>query len=182
MKMSRTAIVVGLALLATLTQAAELKVRTSSGQHVWSTSSYSPMVGKVGDVLSFKWSGYHNLVKLDTSSCSSLPGQLISNANGAASYTLTAADARNGPEIYFSCSVGSHCQQGQLLKVYVCSEGDDSSTCANNANSTDSNTNTGGYGLYGGRYGSYDSAAFSPSTSLVAVALGASLLLAMCVF
>ena len=35
---------------------------------------------------------------------------------------------------------------------------------------------------YGGMFGSYDNAAFSPSTSLVAVALGAVLLVAMCVF
>ena len=94
----------------------------------WSTGmSYAVKEFKVGDKLKFQWGGFHDVYKLGSeskyNSCNFVGAVQLKPASsgGSYEYTFTASDATKD-FIYFACSVGSHCNNGQKLKVKVTSE------------------------------------------------------------
>jgi hypothetical protein len=69
----------------------------------------------VGDVLTFNWSGTHNVNIHPNKDCEFSGSTSIAASSGGA-YTLTTLDK---PDVYFACQVGSHCSLGQHILVTV---------------------------------------------------------------
>lgn len=75
----------------------------------------------VGGSITFEWSGTHDLWEIPSLACPSA----FANGTGI---TQLAPSSRGGSKTvqfssagvrYFSCSVGDHCEDGQLIAVYV---------------------------------------------------------------
>ena len=115
---------VALVALAGTARAETIEVRTASGSFSWTTSSYNDYTAKVGDKLHFKWGGVHNVVKAPRGgsfSCSNVNSYqvLAGTSQNEYLYTVTEEDFEASASLHFSCSVGSHCAQGQRLTVNV---------------------------------------------------------------
>jgi len=66
----------------------------------------------VGDVITFNWTGGHNVYIHPTGDCS-LDGAILVGTQTGASYTFVDADA--GTSMFFSCDIGNgaHCRVGE---------------------------------------------------------------------
>ena len=66
----------------------------------------------VGDVITFDWTGGHNVYIHPTGDCS-LDGAILVGSKTGASYTFVDADA--GTSMFFSCDIGNgaHCRVGE---------------------------------------------------------------------
>jgi len=81
-----------------------------------SDGPYEPLYhAKVGDTIHFEWTGYHDVHIYPSEACSAVEAQFLGAQSGT-SYNFTEDDIG---ELIFSCSVGSHCQMGQIAKFEV---------------------------------------------------------------
>ncbi|QDZ25211.1 hypothetical protein HOP50_16g77570 [Chloropicon primus] len=123
-----TVVCVALAtLLLGSTKAEQIEVKNSRGQSTWMEgSSYPEIKAQVGDELVFKWYGLHNVVLMASApddNCANIgKGTDLSGVvtGGEYKYLIkpTDFDENSGvSQLKFSCSVGSHCQNGQFLVV-----------------------------------------------------------------
>ena len=130
------AAVLGMSLALSLSQV-EARVRPvlkASGSDVCDNSGpasgYPKMKANVGDEIRFSLAGNHNIVRMDNPGCT--PGMTLDTMLYQSkamtfqqfSYEVTEVDLgdKNSTMVYFKCSTGYHCQQGQYLEVEVVKE------------------------------------------------------------
>ncbi len=84
-----------------------------------SGTSYGSQMAKVGDIVSFTWSvEFHDINIYQSEECDS-DGSTFIGAKTGTTYTFTSDDVG---EVVFACSVGTHCNSGQVVKFTVVAE------------------------------------------------------------
>ena len=112
------------------------------------SSGFPDETVKVGDIVTFKWTGNHNVFRHDTESCDLTEGTVLGSRNPQ-SYTFVESDVGER-SVYFACHVGTHCSSGQHITFTVTSSsnsGDDAELLP----SSEDPTNTAGGGAGRGR-------------------------------
>jgi uncharacterized protein (DUF305 family) len=81
----------------------------------WIIKNYMPMTAAVGDTVSFKWGGNHNVFLHPSGTCTQGGSKLVGSRSArTGSFKFTK------PGKYtFACQVGSHCAQGQIVTFTV---------------------------------------------------------------
>ena len=81
----------------------------------WTVQPYQPQSAKVGDTITFNWSGTHNVYIHPTETCDSAGSTVVGVSSGAL-YTFTSEDVG---AVVFACDVSSHCEDGQIVTFNV---------------------------------------------------------------
>jgi hypothetical protein len=81
----------------------------------WKVQPYEPQSAKVGDTITFNWSGTHNVYIHPTETCDSAGSTVVGVSSGAL-YTFTSEDVG---AVVFACDVSSHCEDGQIVTFNV---------------------------------------------------------------
>jgi hypothetical protein len=88
---------------------------------------YPGMAVNVGDTLTFNWSGgVHDVWIYPSGTCDSSGAYLIGSSSGT-TYTFTEDDA-DEETLTFVCDIGTHCEAGMLMDVFVGGGDSDGST------------------------------------------------------
>jgi len=122
----------------------------------WTVQTYDDATAKVGDTVTFDFSGTdHNVFIHPSGSCDETDAIEV-GTSGPVSYTFVEADA--GKDMFFACDVGGHCEAGQIVKFTVAAADGD----------TDPNDGEDDGDTSGGTTGGDDSSA--PSTARILMA------------
>jgi plastocyanin len=83
----------------------------------WRITTYQPQTAKVGDTITFNWSGFHNVFIHPSGTCDANGSIEVGTSTGS-SYTFTSDDVG---EVVFACDVygGGHCNAGQIVTFNV---------------------------------------------------------------
>ncbi|KAK9822917.1 hypothetical protein WJX74_004451 [Apatococcus lobatus] len=81
---------------------------------------YNPLQAQVGDVLVFNYrSGAHNVIQIPTLSCSALSSSSANTLAARQAPTPVRIPVNQTGVFNYACSVGDHCDAGQLIQITV---------------------------------------------------------------
>jgi len=85
----------------------------------WSAPApYTARQARAGDTVTFDWTqGVHNALFYPSGDCSDAADAVLLGTDGGSSYMFTDEDV--GTDKTFVCSIGNHCDQGQILTFTV---------------------------------------------------------------
>jgi len=117
----------------------------------WFIKQYSGISAQVGDTVTFEWDDFerHDVHIYPSGGCSDEAGIIEVGQNSPASYTFQETDI--GTTLFFGCTVGRHCRNGQHIDVTVSVAGgnsnnidekDDTETVGNNDNDAETASET----------------------------------------
>ncbi len=85
----------------------------------WRITTYQPETAKVGDTITFNWSGSHDVYIHPSGTCDE-DGSIVVGMNTGSTFTFKEDDVG---DVTFACQVSSHCDAGQIV-TYTVNPGD----------------------------------------------------------